>query len=89
MASTIPWHEWLNLLLRWFHLVAGIMWIGSSFYFIWLDSHLEAPEPKNDKIEGSLWMVHSGGFYTVEKRYIAPGEMPKTLHWFKWEATFT
>jgi uncharacterized membrane protein len=85
--------EWLNLLVRWIHLITGIMWIGSSFYFMWLDAALEKPDPasKKDtsKVEGELWMCHSGGFYQVEKRLIGPGEMPKTLHWFKWEATFT
>ena len=72
--------EWVNLGLRWFHLIAGISWIGSSFYFMWLDSHL---------VDDELWMVHSGGFYRVEKKKIAPGQMPKVLHWFKWEATLT
>src|SRR2546425_859357 len=81
--------EWLALLLRWFHLIAGISWIGSSFYFMWLDSSLEVPEPSKLGVEGELWMVHSGGFYQVERRKIAPGQMPKTLHWFKWEAALT
>lgn len=81
--------EWLSLGLRWIHLVAGISWIGSSFYFMWLDASLEAPEKPDERVEGSLWMVHSGGFYEVQKRKIRPGEMPKTLHWFKWEAMFT
>jgi uncharacterized membrane protein len=81
--------EWANLALRWFHLVAGISWIGSSFYFMWLDSHMEAPSAAKPDVEGSLWMVHSGGFYQVEKRLIQPGGMPRTLHWFKWEAAFT
>jgi uncharacterized membrane protein len=82
--------EWANLLLRWAHLVAGIAWIGSSFYFIWLDASLEKPPPdRKDKVEGHLWMVHSGGFYVVERRFIGPGEIPPNLHWFKWEATFT
>ena len=81
--------EWLNLALRWFHLVAGISWIGSSFYFMWLDKSLDAPSPPRDGVEGELWMVHSGGFYQVEKRLIGPGSMPSVLHWFKWEATFT
>lgn len=85
----ILWADWMNLAVRWFHLIAGISWIGSSFYFMWLDSSLEAPEPPDDKVEGKLWMVHSGGFYKVEKRWIGPGEMPKMLHWFKWEATLT
>ncbi|MEY4632539.1 MAG: hypothetical protein RIQ81_2659 [Pseudomonadota bacterium] len=81
--------EWLNLALRWFHLVAGISWIGSSFYFMWLDKALEAPAKPREGVEGELWMVHSGGFYQVEKRLIGPGSMPSVLHWFKWEATFT
>ena len=87
--------EWLGLALRWTHLIAGIAWIGSSFYFIWLDDHLErvlagAPDAARDpELEGSLWMVHSGGFYRVERRKVGPGRMPKTLHWFKWEAALT
>lgn len=85
--------EWLNLSLRWIHLIFGISWIGSSFYFMWLDSSLEpyrTPDGREDeRIEGSLWMVHSGGFYQVQKRKIRPGEMPATLHWFKYEALFT
>jgi len=87
MAQNI--HDWLNLLVRWAHLITGIMWIGSSFYFMWLDSHLEAPKPPKEGVDGSLWMVHSGGFYQVEKYLIKPGFVPDTLHWFKWEATFT
>lgn len=74
------------------HLIAGISWIGASFYFVWLDSHLEPPvhsAAAKSKVEGELWMVHSGGFYQVERRKIGPGEMPEKLHWFKWEATFT
>ena len=83
--------EWLGLALRWAHLIAGIAWIGSSFYFIWLDSHLEPADPAraDPDVEGSLWMVHSGGFYRVERRKIGPGRMPKVLHWFKWEAMIT
>jgi uncharacterized membrane protein len=81
--------DWLALTLRWFHLIAGISWIGSSFYFMWLDSSLTPPEQASENVEGALWMVHSGGFYQVERRKIAPGQMPKVLHWFKWEAAFT
>ena len=87
--------EWAGLALRWIHFIAGIAWIGSSFYFIWLDDHLErvlsgAPEAARDPdLEGSLWMVHSGGFYRVERRRVGPGRMPATLHWFKWEAAIT
>ncbi len=81
--------EWFNLLIRWFHIIAGIMWIGSSLYFVWLDTSLAEAPPEKDDVEGELWMVHSGGFYLVEKKYIKPGRLPETLHWFKWEATFT
>jgi uncharacterized membrane protein len=81
--------DWANLLLRWIHLIAGIGWIGSSFYFIWLDRALTAPVRPRPGVEGELWMVHSGGFYQVEKRRIGPGELPAVLHWFKWEALLT
>ncbi len=81
--------DWLDLLLRWAHLIAGIAWIGSSFYFIWLDRHLEPALPGEADVTGSLWMVHSGGFYRVERRRIGPGQLPRTLHWFKWEAAIT
>lgn len=82
-------HTWLEYLLRFSHLVAGIAWIGSSFYFIWLDSSFEAPAVPRRNVEGELFMVHGGFYYQVEKRKIFPGELPKTLHWFKWEATLT
>jgi uncharacterized membrane protein/plastocyanin len=81
--------EWLHLIIRWFHIIAGIMWIGSSIFFHWLDSHLTVPAEKKPGVEGELWMVHSGGFYQVEKKLVAPSELPATLHWFKWEAGFT
>ena len=81
--------DWANLLLRWAHFIAGIAWIGSSFYFIWLDRALTKPEQGKPGVEGDLWMVHSGGFYQVEKRRPAPGEIPPVLHWFKWEAMLT
>ena len=81
--------DWANLLLRWTHFIAGIAWIGSSFYFIWLDSALTKPEHEKPGVEGDLWMVHSGGFYQVEKRRPGPGEVPAVLHWFKWEAMLT
>jgi len=81
--------EWLSLLLRWAHIITGIAWIGSSFLFMWLDSHLEPPETPKKGVEGELWMTHSGGFYVVEKMQLAPDEVPRTLHWFKWEAAWT
>ena len=79
--------EWLHLFVRWAHILMGIMWIGSSIFFNWLDSHLS--ESKKKGVEGELWMVHSGGFYQVEKKLVAPEGLPKDLHWFKWEAGFT
>jgi len=81
--------DWANLLLRWGHFIAGIAWIGSSFYFIWLDRALTKPAHEKPGVEGDLWMVHSGGFYQVEKRRPGPGEVPPVLHWFKWEAMLT
>jgi uncharacterized membrane protein len=79
--------EWLNLALRWLHLTAGIAWIGSSFYFVWLDNHLK-PAAEGDA-SGELWSVHGGGFYHNQKYQVAPSRMPDQLHWFKWEAYFT
>ncbi|HLM46067.1 MAG TPA: urate hydroxylase PuuD [Myxococcaceae bacterium] len=83
--------EWLNLLVRWVHVIAAIMWIGDSFLFMWLDSHLTAPSrPREGDVTGELWMTHSGGFYEVVKRKsLAKGELPATLHWFKWESYTT
>ena len=84
--------DWLNLLVRWVHFIVGIAWIGSSFYFIWLDNHLNAPgDPRDDEkgVGGELWSVHGGGFYHAQKYRVAPGVMPKELHWFKWEAYST
>lgn len=83
--------EWVSLLLRWFHVIAGIAWIGASFYFIWLDNNLtEPPQWKKDQgIGGDLWAIHGGGFYEVAKYKVGPRTMPKTLHWFKWEAYST
>lgn len=80
---------WIEYLLRFSHLVAGIYWIGSSFYFIWLDTAFKAPETPRHNVDGELFMVHGGFYYQVEKKKIAPGELPKILHWFKWEATLT
>jgi len=84
--------DWLNLLLRWSHLIVGIAWIGSSFYFVWLDNTLLPPKRKADADEGvggELWAVHGGGFYHVQKFRVAPADLPEPLHWFKWEAYTT
>ncbi|HZZ34797.1 MAG TPA: urate hydroxylase PuuD, partial [Caulobacteraceae bacterium] len=83
------WGAWANLAIRWLHLVAGIAWIGSSFYFMWLDSHLKAPAKVREGVSGELWSVHSGGFYHQMKFMVAPADMPEELHWFKWEAYTT
>ena len=84
--------DWLQLLIRWFHLITGIAWIGSSFYFVWLDNSLLAPKAQEDAdkgIGGELWAVHGGGFYVVRKFKVAPQVLPEPLHWFKWEAYTT
>ena len=81
--------EWLNLLVRWFHITIGIAWIGASFYFIFLENSLNRTKNLRDELAGNLWAVHGGGFYYVEKYKLAPEEIPKELHWFKYEAYFT
>jgi len=85
--ASIDWAEWANLGLRWLHLTTGIAWIGSSFYFVWLDNHLTAPA--QGSASGELWSVHGGGFYHNQKYQVAPPSLPNDLHWFKWEAYWT
>jgi uncharacterized membrane protein len=83
--------EWLELGLRWGHVFAGIMWVGATYYFTWLDGRfveLEEKAAKGENAEKFVWMVHSGGFYLVEKQK-RPQMMPQVLHWFKWEAALT
>ena len=80
--------EWLGMLLRWAHFVTGVAWIGASFYFNWLENHLQRQETANG-VAGDLWAVHGGGFYYLQKFQVAPEQLPATLHWFKWEAYFT
>ncbi len=81
--------EWLNLLVRWAHVVAAIMWIGDSFLFMWLDSQLKKSDrPLEGDVVGELWMAHSGGFYEVIKRK-SLSALPEKLHWFKWESYTT
>jgi len=72
--------EWLNLAVRWTHVFAAIMWVGQTFFFTWLDHAFRG--------EKQIWMVHSGGFYIVDKQQ-RPALLNQTLHWFKWEAAFT
>ncbi len=85
--------EWLNLLVRWLHLITGIAWIGASFYFVWLDNSIRPPKPGSDLekagVAGELWAVHGGGFYNPQKYLVAPKQLPTELHWFKWEAYAT
>lgn len=81
--------DWLNLLLRWAHLIVGIAWIGTSFFFIWLDLALRRRENQPHGVLGGAWLVHGGGFYDVAKYTVAPKDLPPELHWFKWEAYLT
>ncbi|MDC1296601.1 urate hydroxylase PuuD [Alphaproteobacteria bacterium] len=81
--------EWLHLIVRWAHIIFGVAWIGTSFYFNWLDSRLERDDPDFKHLDGYLWSVHSGGFYRIEKLKGPPESLPKVLHWFKWEAYAT
>jgi uncharacterized membrane protein len=84
--------DWASLLVRWFHFIAGVAWIGASFYFIWLDDHLVPPEDEAlaaKGVGGELWAVHGGGFYNPQKYRTAPTKVPAVLHWFKWEAYTT
>lgn len=81
--------EWLNLLFRWAHLIVGIGWIGTSFYFIALDLSLRKREGMKEGVAGTAWEVHGGGFYHVEKYLVAPKELPSDLIWYKWEAYLT
>src|SRR5207245_2056496 len=82
--------EWLNSIARWIHVFAGIMWVGTTYYFTWLDARLTEEEKAMASAGKSaqIWMVHSGGFYAVEKRKV-PDELSRKLHWFRWEAGTT
>jgi uncharacterized membrane protein len=84
--------DWAELLIRWLHVIAGIVWIGASFYFVALDNHLRPPKERRSREEGvggETWEIHGGGFYRIEKYRVAPRELPDPLHWFKWEAYTT
>lgn len=78
-------NELLDVIFRWAHLIAGIMWVGNSMLFNWLDRNLEKVAGQGKLSQGKIFMVHSGAFYDVEKKLLGPGEMPKILHWFKWQ----
>lgn len=83
-------YEWMNIIVRWTHVFAGILWIGTTYYFTWLDGRfhelLDSADSKTK--ETNIWMVHSGGFYVVSKQS-KPSLMTTKLHWFKWEAAIT
>lgn len=81
--------DWLGLLLRWAHVMAAIGWIGSSFYFMWLDASLRRHGAMAPGVKGENWTVHGGGFYHTRKYMVAPAAMPDDLHWFKWESYAT
>ncbi|MEI9992472.1 MAG: urate hydroxylase PuuD [Rhizomicrobium sp.] len=85
-ADFVPW---LELAVRWLHIVTGIAWIGASFYFVWLDGNIRKAEGGNPLVAGELWAVHGGGFYHNQKYLVAPEHLPPHLHWFKYEAYFT
>jgi uncharacterized membrane protein len=93
VAALDPYlRDWLDLLLRWLHVIAAMTWIGTSFYFVLLDQSLRSPERRGDAeagVGGELWEVHGGGFYHVQKYRVAPGKLPEHLAWFKWEAYTT
>jgi uncharacterized membrane protein len=85
-------NEWLDLLVRWLHVIAAIVWIGASFYFVALDNHLRPPADAEDAergVGGEAWEIHGGGFYQVQKYRVAPRTLPEPLQWFKWEAYTT
>lgn len=93
MVKGTPWEghlmEWLNIAVRVMHITFGIAWIGASFYFVFLENALNRQENLRDELAGNLWAIHGGGFYYLEKYKVAPKEIPKSLHWFKYEAYFT
>ncbi|RTQ50311.1 hypothetical protein EJV47_10460 [Hymenobacter gummosus] len=81
--------EWLNIVVRLMHVTFGIAWIGASFYFVFLENALNRTDNVREELAGNLWAVHGGGFYYLEKYKLAPRQIPKALHWFKYEAYFT
>jgi len=82
------WQEWMNIVVRWMHITFGIAWIGTSFFFVFMENSLHKNK-KRPELKGDMWMLHGGGFWFVEKYQVAPEVMPKGVHWFKYEAYFT
>jgi len=92
LAISDALRDWLDLGLRWLHVIAAMAWIGTSFYFVLLDQSLRSPKEERDRaagVGGELWEVHGGGFYHVQKYVVAPPRLPDHLAWFKWEAYTT
>ena len=84
--------DWANLLIRWLHVITAIAWIGSSFYFVFLDNNLikpESPDLVEKGVDGAMWAVHGGGFYNPQKYMVAPKKIHSHLHWFYWESYST
>ena len=82
--------DWGNLLLRWLHVITAIAWVGSSFYFVFLDNNLIRPTSADlleKGVDGAMWAVHGGGFYNPQKYMVAPKKIHTHLHWFYWKAT--
>ena len=89
MSIGLLLYEWTETFLRWLHVIAGVAWIGSSFYFIHLDLSLKKRAGLPPDAYGEAWQVHGGGFYNMVKYLVAPARMPDELTWFKWEAYAT
>lgn len=81
--------ELLDLVFRWVHVIAGIMWVGNSMLFNWLDRNLRLPANAKAGLEGEIWLVHSGAYYQIEKKQLEPQQLPDVLHWFKWQSYTT
>src|SRR5438552_17351009 len=81
--------DWLNVGFRWVHLIAGIGWIGTSLYFMWLDAALIRNDPSRPDVERHTWLLHSGGFYLVERRKLPPGQLPAPIPWSTSAAAMT
>ena len=89
MDWRILFTEWADFLIRWVHVITGICWIGSSFYFVHLDLSLQKRDGLPSGVGGEAWQVHGGGFYNMMKYTVAPSHLPQDLTWFKWEAYWT